>query len=145
MATVTLIKKSAHKNFLAAMPKAAPGKVVGHAIVIPDVLPDDGTLSFSLTGVDAAGNPVALDPTVVTATAVSDTPAVITVDAFVGLSSTLRAATPAPAIGATANVTITATWASNPPAGSPFNFVWALSIGAGAVVGITVVPGTISG
>jgi len=147
---VTLFKvpASTHKTFrksLASLPSKTVPKAAG--IVIPDPLPDNGDIPFILVGVDQAGNQVALDPTQVTMTDSSDTPTVVTVDppgtagTPAGLASTIHAAVPAPSVGATANVTLTATW----PAGSttgPFSFDWPQTIVASPIAGVGVQPGT---
>ena len=131
---VKLTKKSFNLKTVKA---AAAGPVVGFN------LQDNGDLTFTVFGTDAAGAQVDLS-SVATLTATSDAPAVVTVDSPVGMGSAIHAAVPAPTVGATANITLTVTW-TNPtgaPAGSPFSIVWPQTIIAGPVTGITVQPGT---
>src|ERR1035438_3719060 len=97
-----------------------------HASLLGFNLQDNGDLTWTLQGIDAAGNVGALDPTLVTLTAVSDTPAVVTEDAPVGVTGAVHVPVPAPAIGATANITIVATWTAGGT--GPFTVVWPQTI-----------------
>lgn len=131
MAKVSMVKKSAHKKMAT---KAAKG-----AAVVDFQLQDDGSNKFTVLGVDAVGNTLDVSG-IATLTATSDNPAVVTVDTPVGMESTVHAATgPAPAIGATANIILVATW--NDASIGPFTVTWPMSITPGKVSGITVVPG----
>jgi hypothetical protein len=112
----------------------------GSPVPVQFNLQDNGDATFTVLGVDAAGNTVDVS-TVATLTASSDNTATVTVDAPVGMTSAIHAPTaPAPAVGATANVTLTVTW--NDGSVGPFTITWPISIGGSAVSGITVVPGT---
>ena len=126
--TVTLTKKSAGKKS-----SKAAGPVVGFN------LQDNGDLTYTVFGVDAAGSQADIS-TVATLTASSDATDVVTVDAPVGMTGAIHAATPAPAVGATANISLTATW--NDGSIGPFTITWPQTIIAGPVTGIEVQPGT---
>jgi hypothetical protein len=129
MPSVTCVKKSAAKK-AASGAKAAPGVFV---------LQDNGDDTFTVMGADAAGNTVPL-PATMSLTATSDAPAVVKVDAPTGFTSAIHAAVPAPAVGATANVTLTVTDSATPPVG-PFTITWPISIVASPLSGISVQPG----
>ncbi len=126
-ASVKLTKKSSSK-LAAKGAKADPGVFN---------LQDNGDDTFTVTGVDAAGNAVDISTTA-TMTATSDAPLVVTVDAPTGLTSAIHAAVPAPAVGATANITLVVTMTDG---SGVFSVVWPQSIIAGPVSGIIVTPG----
>jgi hypothetical protein len=102
-------------------------------------LQDNGDDTYTVFGVDAAGNQVDIS-TVATLAAVSDTPAVVTADAPVGMTGAFHAATPAPAINATATLTITATWTDGSV--GPFVISQPLTIVAGPAAGVAIQLGT---
>lgn len=121
--------------------KAAAKAKAGAAPPVAFQLTDNGDLTFTVHGVDAAGAVVDISA-VATLQASSDNPAVVTVDPPVGMSSAVHAAVPAPAVGATANVLLTATF--NDGSVGPFTITWVQNIVAGGVTGIEVSPGAIS-
>lgn len=129
---VTCTKKLAHMSSGAL--KANKG-----AAVVAFNLQDNGDDTFTVLGTNAAGNTLDIS-TLATLTAVSDTPATVTVDPPVGMTSAIHAAVPAPKPGATANITLVATW--NDGSVGPFTITWPIGITAGGATGITVVPGT---
>jgi hypothetical protein len=102
-------------------------------------LQDDGSGNYTVLGVDAAGNSVdasslfTLDPPPVS----SDT-AVMTIDAPVGMTFGVHAATPPPKPSATVTATVTAK--ANDATVGPFSAVVTFTIKAGVVTGIVVVP-----
>jgi hypothetical protein len=103
-------------------------------------LADNSNGTATVYGIDEVGNPVDIS-SVATLTVSSDTPAVATVGTPTGMTFPYAAATnPAPAIGATANWTSTATWnpGTTAPAGSPFTDTVTVTIGPSAVGGIGV-------
>jgi hypothetical protein len=124
--TVKLVKKSALKS---AKPgaKAAPGMF---SIV------DNGDDTFTVGGVDAGGNPVALASPPVTITAVSDNTSVLTVDPPVGVGSAIHAVGP---VGS-ANLTIVATWSDG--SDGPFTIVQPITVAGGAATGLSITFGT---
>ncbi len=97
---------------------------------------DNENDTCTVTAVDAAGNPVALDPAVVTITAVSDNTAILTVDPPTGLTFKMTAVGP---LG-TANVTATAMWSDG--SRGPFSFTLPVEVKAGPATGVVIVPGT---
>ncbi len=133
MAQVTwkLIKASALKKLTA--PKAA-GPLTGFGIV------DNGDQPYTMVGTDAAGNHIDLSAIAsLTPAPTSDNVAVVTVDPPVGMSFTAHAATPAPAVGATANINGTVTITDG--RSGPFGFTLPETIQAGPVSGVIPVPG----
>lgn len=102
-------------------------------------LQDNGDLTFTVFGVDAAGAQVDIS-SVATLTATSDNTAIVTVDPPTGMSSAIHAPVPAPAVGATTTIHLTATWNDNSV--GPFTIDWPQTITAGPVTGIVVSPGT---
>lgn len=98
-------------------------------------LVDNGSGSYTVMGVDAAGNQVDIS-SVATLAAVSDTPAVIAAGVTSGMTFSVTAGTPPPAIGASAKITLTATW--NDGSVGPFSTTVTGTIQAGNVVGIVV-------
>jgi hypothetical protein len=145
MATKFKVQMTARpKGFKAAKAPAATGPIGGLD------LPDNVDQPFDLMGLDGGGNKVDIS-TLATITAIaSDNTAVVTVDPLAtppaGVHNTVHAATPAPAIGATANVNFTVTWndpATAPPAfATPVNVTWPQKIVASPVGGVVVSPGT---
>jgi len=130
MATVKMVKKKSGMLSAAVKgAKASPGVFL---------LQDNGDDTFTVLGADAAGATVDISA-VATLTASSDNPAVVTVDTPTGMTSAIHAATPPPAVGATANITLTATWKDGSI--GPFVVTWPQQITAGPVSGIVVTPG----
>jgi hypothetical protein len=132
--TCQMVSRHALKALLAKPHTAAAGPLAVFQ------LPNDVDQPFTVAGTDAAGNPVPFDPAVVTMTSSSDNPAVATIDPPSGVTDTIHAATPPPAVGATATITITITW--NDSSNGPYTITWPMTIVAGKVTGITVQPGT---
>ena len=128
---VAMTKKTQHA--------AAKALKAGSPVPIQFNLQDNGDDTFTVLGVDAAGNTVDISG-VASLQASSDAPAVVTVDAPSGMSSAIHAATPAPAVGATANITLTVTWTDGSV--GPFTITWPVNIVAGPATGIVVQPGT---
>jgi hypothetical protein len=125
------------KMLLTKSAARTPRKAAIGTVVTSFNLVDNGNGSFTVVGVDAAGNQVDISA-IATLTAVSDTPTVITVSVTSGsMTFQVAAATPAPAVGSTANITLTATW--NDASIGPFSTVIQGTIQAGNVVGIAVV------
>jgi hypothetical protein len=128
---LTKVPKGATKMSAKVTPRAAPAGFN---------LQDNGDDTFTVLGADAAGNTLDISA-VATLTAVSDTPAVVTVDPPTGMTSAIHAAVPAPKVGATANITLTATWNDTTLGIGPFTITWPISITAGPAGGIVVTPG----
>jgi hypothetical protein len=118
-----------------AVPKATPKATASLALA------DNGNGTATVYGIDQAGNVVDISTQGVTLTVTSDTPTVATVGTPTGVTFPYGAATsPAPAVGATANYTIVATWPATPPppTGSPFTDTVAVTITQSAISGIGV-------
>jgi hypothetical protein len=126
MPTVTLVKKSAAKKTVAGL-KAGP--VVNFQLV------DNGDDSCQVLGVDAAGNTADISA-VATITVSSDATNILTVDPPVGVTFAMHAVGP---LGA-ANVTAVATWTDGSK--GPFTFTLPVTVIAGPVSGVQIVPGT---
>lgn len=98
----------------------------------------DSGNGVTVNGLDAAGNMVPL-PSTFSLTVTSDAPGNVSVGAVTGTSALLNnpVPVPPPAVGSTANVTVTATDSATPlTAGSPFVFTMACTVLAGNIVGI---------
>lgn len=128
--TCRLSKKSNNRG---AVKRAGAGGIVGFD------LQDNGDLTFTVFGTDAAGALVDISD-VATLTATSSDSTVVTVDPPVKMSSAVHAAVPPPVVGATASISFTATW--NDGSVGPFTIDWPQTIVAGPVTGIAVQPGT---
>ena len=126
MATVKLVKKSAMKAAAKPGAKAAPATFN---------IVDNGDDTFTVGGVDAGGNPVALASPPVTITCVSDNTSVLTVDPPVGVGSAIHAVGP---VGS-ANLTIVATWSDS--SDGPFTIVQPVTVTGGAAAGLTITFG----
>jgi hypothetical protein len=124
---VTLVKKSQKPSAVAkrAVAKAAP---VGFTIV------DNEDCSFEVFGQDAAGNQIDIS-SVASLAVSSDTVSVLTVSTPTGMSAIMTAVGPA----GTATLTLVATW--NDGSVGPFTISWPITVQAGGVTGLTVVPG----
>lgn len=122
--TIKLVKKSKAK---AASPHAtaAPGSLL---------LLDNENSTGTLSGADAAGNSVPLDPTLVTLTVASDTPTVCTATVS---GTTVNAVAVA---AGSANLTITATWSDGSV--GPFTITAPVSVGVGPATGLLITWGT---
>ncbi len=102
-------------------------------------LQDNGDDTFTVMGVDSAGNTVDISA-VATMTVTSDNTGTVTVDPPVGMTSAIHVPTaPAPKVSATANVTITVTWTDGSV--GPFTIVWPINITGSPATGIVVTPG----
>jgi hypothetical protein len=95
---------------------------------------DDQDDVCTVQGVDAAGASVDISA-VATIAVTSDTPAVLSVDAPVGMSFTMSGLLPG-----SANVTVIATW--NDASVGPFQIVLPVTCTGGPATGIVVTPGT---
>lgn len=125
---VSLTKKSPGMKAPAKMAKGQPAPVAFNLL-------NNGDDTFTVLGVDAAGN--TLDISAVATLAVSsDAPAILTVDQPVGMTSAMHAVGP---LG-TANITATATW--NDGSIGPFSFTLPVTVQSGGPTGIVIVPGT---
>lgn len=103
-------------------------------------LQDNGDNTFTVLGTNAAGNELDISG-IASLQASSDNPAVITVDPPQGMTVGIHAPTsPAPQIGQTANVTLTATF--NDGSVGPFTISLPGTITAGPVTGVAVNLGT---
>jgi hypothetical protein len=125
------------KMKLTKAPKAA-ARLKPHTAGTPVTtfnLVDNGNNSYTVVGVDAAGAQVDISG-VATLAAVSSDPTVMTVTTN-GMSFTVTAATPPPAVGSQATITLTATW--NDGSIGPFTATIQGTITGGAVIGIEVV------
>jgi hypothetical protein len=120
------------KMMKASAPKTPGKKATGAGVVILDNEND----SFTVMGVDGAGNPVDIS-SVATMTAVSDTPGTVTVTTT-GMTGTVVAVGP---LG-TANLTVTATW--NDGSIGPFSITVPVTVAANPATtsGIGVTFGT---
>lgn len=124
--SVTCVKKSKAPRI--PIKKAASTPVVGFTLI------DNEDCSFTVFGVDAAGNQ--LDISALATLAVSsDTVAVLTVATPVGMTGIMTAVGPA----GTANLTLVATW--NDGSVGPFTILWPITVTAGPATGVVVVPG----
>ena len=103
-------------------------------------LQDNGDNTITVFGTDAAGNQVDIS-SVATIAVTSATPAVITVDTPVGMTFGIHAPTaPAPAVGATSVITITATWTDGSV--GPFTLSLTGTITGGPATGLGISLGT---
>jgi hypothetical protein len=103
-------------------------------------LQDNGDNTFTVLGVDKAGNTTDISA-VAKLAAVSDNPAVITVDPPQGMTVGIHApVNPAPEVGAKANVTLTATWTDGSV--GPFAITLPGTITGGPATGLAVEIGT---
>lgn len=98
---------------------------------------DETGLGYTVLGTDAMGSTVDISA-VATMTVTSDTPAVCTVTAPVGMTFSVAAGVPNPAVGATATLTITVTWTDGSV--GPFTGTVLETVVADPVTGITVQP-----
>lgn len=131
----SITKKSAARGAPKPLARGAPPP---SAFTLQDNA--DGT--FTVLGADAAGNSLDISA-VASITALSDNPAVVTVDTPAPMTLGVHAPTaPAPAIGAVANVTVTATWTDGSI--GPFTFTFSETITAGPAASILVVPGPVT-
>jgi hypothetical protein len=129
---VKLTKKSPGMRSAGKLPKGASPTEFN--------LQDNGDNTFTVLGVNDAGNTVSIED-IATLEASSDNPAAITVDPPTGMTVGIHAPTnPAPAPGATANVTLTATFTDGSI--GPFSISIPGTITAGPVSGIEVKLGT---
>lgn len=124
MTTVKLVKKSAFKA------AASGAKATGAAFGIQDNQDD----TLTVFGTDAAGAQVDISA-VATLSAMSDTPAVCSVDAPAGMTVAFHGVSPG-----SANLTVTATWSDGSI--GPFTFIQPVTCTGGPATGITVVLGT---
>lgn len=129
MATVTLVKK-ASKGVSAAPVKKAK---VGDPIAV-FTMQDNQDDTCTVQGVDAAGAAVDISA-VATITAVSDNPAVLTVDSPVGMTFKEHGVAPG-----SANVTVVATWGDGSV--GPFTFTLPDTVTAGPATGLLITHGT---
>jgi hypothetical protein len=120
---ITLVKKSAAKAKARA---AKPGDATSTFQLV-----DNQDDTFTVNGVDAAGNAVDIS-TLATMTAASDNTAVLTVDAPVGLTSAMHAVGP---VG-TANVTVVVTLTDG--SAGPFTVSLPVSVVAGPASGVVI-------
>jgi hypothetical protein len=142
--SVKLFPKGAIKP--GAKAAAAPPTTGDFALV------DNGDQTFTVGLIDQAGNPVPADPTKTTLAVLSDTLATIVADFIpaAGQPSPLPPMTfavhvpaaPAPAVGAKAKVTVTATWTDGSV--GPFSFVLNETITASPAGGIVPTPGAVT-
>lgn len=100
-------------------------------------LQDNGDETYTVLGADAAGNTFDISG-VASITATSDNPAVVAVDTPGPTTFGAHAAQPAPSVGATAKVSVTATWTDGSV--GPFTIDLGFTIQAGPVSGIVAVP-----
>jgi hypothetical protein len=98
-------------------------------------LVDNGDDTFTVVGLDKAGNQVDIS-SAATIAVVSDNTSILTVDPPVGMTSAMHAAGP---LG-TANLNITATW--NDGSLGPFSFTLPVTTVAGAASGVEIQLGT---
>jgi hypothetical protein len=126
------------KNKAMAKPAAAkPGASTGNFQLL-----DNGNGTATVTEIDTAGNPIALDPAAVLTVASSDT-----AGTFVKVGAVTGATFPFTPVSLTAPgtpvvLTVTATWPTNPPAGSPFTATCAVDVvsNPNAPAGIAIQP-----
>lgn len=100
-------------------------------------LADNGNGTYTVQGTTQGGNNVDISA-VATLAVSSATPAIAAAALTTGMNFSVTAATPAPAIGATVAVTLTATW--NDGSVGPFTIVVTYTVIASPVTGITVQP-----
>lgn len=128
MATVKLLKKGHGKRAAAPAKKGAPPP--GDFGLV-----DNGDATFTVVGLDAAGNEVdisavaTLDPP-----PSSDDTSIITVDPPSGMTSAMHAVGPVTPPGSPVHVTATATWIDGSV--GPFSFTLNVSTFTGAATGI---------
>lgn len=127
MAKITLVKKSAQRK--------AAGRAAKGLAIVDFQLQDNGDDTFTVLGVDAGGNTADIS-SIATLTATSDNPSVLTVDTPVGMTSAMHAVGP---LGS-ANITAVATW--NDGSIGPFTVTLPVTVIAGPVTGVVIVPGT---
>jgi hypothetical protein len=128
MTTVTLTKKGTKQM-------KAPVKAQAKAALASFQIQDNQDDSFTVFGVDAAGNQV--DISGVASLAVSsDNTAILTVDAPVGMTSAMHAVGP---VG-TVNIVAKATWTDGSV--GPFTFTLPVTVQTGPASGLNIVPGT---
>jgi hypothetical protein len=98
---------------------------------------DETGKSFTVFGINAMGNPVAIS-SVASITATSANPAVATVGAPVGASFSIAAAVPNPAPGVADTVTVVATW--NDGSVGPFTLTITFNTVADPILGLILQP-----
>lgn len=131
MASIVQVRLSKKAGLKAAV------KGVKGALISSFVLLDNEDDTFTVSGVDAVGNPVDISAVAsLTPAPTSDNPSVLTVAAPTGMAFPVAAVGP---LGV-ANVTATATW--NDGSLGPFAFTLPVTVQAGAAGGIEIVPGT---
>jgi hypothetical protein len=102
------------------------------------ILVDNGNQSFTVQGVDAAGNPVDLTTTFTLAVSSSNT-TLVTVGSVTGMTFSLVAVGPLSVPGSPVMVTVVATGIPPVTAG-PFTATLAVDVVAGGATGIQIVP-----
>ncbi len=133
MAKIKLTHKSGHK----AAAKAAKG-----AGPLDFNLQDNGDNTYTVLGVDAAGNQLDISGIAsLTPAPTSDNPGV-TVDVPSPMTVGVHAAVPAPAIGTVANLAVTATWTDGSV--GPFTIAFTETVTAGPANSIVLVPGAVT-
>ncbi len=129
---VVQVRLSKNPNAVKKAALHAKGSLISSFVMFDN---DDDT--FTVSGVDAAGNPVDISAVAsLTPAPTSDNPSVLTVGPPVGMTFPVAAAGP---LGV-ANVTATATWGDGSL--GPFAFTLPVTIQAGAAGGIEIIPGT---
>jgi hypothetical protein len=131
MASIKMIKKS--PGLVAAKPWQAGTAPTGDFQLV-----DNGNQSFTVQGIDAAGNPVDLATTFTITVSASDTTKV-TVGPITGMTFSLAAVGPLTTPGQPVLVTVVAT-ATPPVTGGPFTATLPVDVVAGGPAGIQVVP-----
>jgi hypothetical protein len=121
--------------------KTSPGgkktaKALGGTPITTFNLQDNGNGSFTVLGVDAAGNQV--DISAVATLAVTGGDPTILSTTVTGMTFVATAATPPPAVGASTTLTLTATWNDASAGIGPFTATLTGTITAGNAVGIVV-------
>lgn len=125
---VSMIKKV--KLQAAPVKPMAPGDKISEFQLV-----DNGSGSYLVQGVTAAGNPADISQVAVLTVDSSD-PSKVAVDSIIGSQFALRAMGPLTS-GNPVNVTITATWSDSSI--GPFTFVAPANVVAGPVAGLQVI------
>lgn len=112
---------------------------IGATPVVDFQFIDNGDDSCTVFGVDGAGNQADISAVATLAVTSSDT-TVVTVDAPTGMTFVMHAVGKLTAAGSPIQITAVATW--NDGSLGPFSFSLPVDVVAGAISGVTIVPGT---
>lgn len=129
-AKFSLVKKATFTKHATAKPKDATGDAFQ--------IVDNGDGTFSIFGVDAAGNGGIDISSLATLAVSSDNLSVLTVDPPTGMGSTMHA------VGSLGSANVVATVTFNDGSIGPFSATLAVTVVKGAATGVQIVIGTVT-